>query len=109
MSAYEVQCTVPKSSTVEKVVDLLVVESAKSQSKLENNHLHLLLWAFSRQTISSGCCLFLCNRLLKENGQLLLEKNNHGVTPAAMASSSFSGDIQKLFRTAERENVQPSV
>jgi Ca2+-binding EF-hand superfamily protein len=109
MSAYEVQCTAPKSDEIEKVVNFLVRRSAKSDRKLENNPLHALLWAFSRQTISSGCCLFLSDRLLKENTQLLMSKNGHGVTPAAMASSSFSSDIQKLFRAAEREYTAPAI
>ncbi len=107
MSAYEVQCTIPKSGVVEKVVELLVRRTAKSDRKLENNPLHSLLWAFSRQTISSGCCLFLSDLLLKQNVQLLVGKNGHGVSPAAMASSSFSSDIQKLFRAAEREYIAP--
>ena len=103
--AYELQCTVPDSNRVEKIVELLVKECAFSDRKLENNQLHSLLWAFSKESISAGCCLFLCNCLIKENSQLLRENNAHGVTPISMASSSFSSDIQKLFRTAERESA----
>ena len=55
-------------------------------------------WAFSRTSITSACVLYLSNRIIAENALLLREKNAHGVTSLVMAESSFSQDVQKLFR-----------
>ena len=67
---------------------------------LSNNPLHSLLWSFSRETITSACALYLSDRLIKLQPSMLREKNAHGVTPITMAESSFSKDLQKLYRAA---------
>ena len=67
---------------------------------LSNNPLHSLLWSFSRETITSACALYLSDRLIKLQPSMLREKNAHGVTPMTMAESSFSKDLQKLYRAA---------
>jgi Ca2+-binding EF-hand superfamily protein/tetratricopeptide (TPR) repeat protein len=73
-----------------------------------NNALHSLLWAFSRTSITAACAIYLSDRIIKRQPSLLREKNAHGVTPITMAESSFSIDVQKLYRAAARDYAADS-
>ena len=123
MYAYERSCMTPQPETV-SVVDYLIKiacapmtvvnidgdseersisDRPERPGPMRNNPLHSLLWAFSRTSITSACVLYLSNRIIAENALLLREKNAHGVTSLVMAESSFSQDVQKLFRAKARE------